>query len=204
MTMMTTMTQRRAPRLSLLLIVLVVQTALCIDGIQNVIAPSSESPSSPPTASPSSLPSTTPFAASSSPSFTPTRTPVPSSTPTTAAPTGRDGNGYNVLVITADQLRFDALQYMQKRLPYYKKKLKVRTPNIDRLAAQGVTFTNAYAQGSSCAPSRATIRSGCTLARHGVSGNQQLYTYEVRAVAIKYEEPGERAMYRRLTRACLS
>ena len=33
----------------------------------------------------------------------------------------------------------------------------IRTPNIDRLAAQGLRFTNAYLTASSCSPSRASI-----------------------------------------------
>ena len=36
----------------------------------------------------------------------------------------------------------------------------VRTPNIDRLAAEGVNFTTGYAGNATCAPSRAAILSG--------------------------------------------
>ena len=36
----------------------------------------------------------------------------------------------------------------------------VRTPNIDRLAANGIRFTNAYLTASSCSPSRASIITG--------------------------------------------
>lgn len=36
----------------------------------------------------------------------------------------------------------------------------VRTPNIDRLAANGIRFTNAYLAASSCSPSRASIITG--------------------------------------------
>ena len=52
----------------------------------------------------------------------------------------------------------------------YNNKLKVKTPNLDRLAQQGVWFQNAYAQSSSCAPARATLRSGTTVERHGIQG----------------------------------
>lgn len=35
------------------------------------------------------------------------------------------------------------------------------TPNIDRLAARGVNFSNGHTAGVFCAPSRAAIWSGC-------------------------------------------
>ena len=34
------------------------------------------------------------------------------------------------------------------------------TPHIDRLAAEGVRFTDAYAAGNSCSPTRASILTG--------------------------------------------
>ncbi|WP_373489093.1 sulfatase [Blastomonas sp.] len=37
---------------------------------------------------------------------------------------------------------------------------RVKTPNIDRLAAEGANYTNAYAGTASCAPSRAMILTG--------------------------------------------
>jgi len=42
------------------------------------------------------------------------------------------------------------------------------TPNIDRLAAEGVVFTNAYTNGPNCAPTRACILSGQYTPRHGI------------------------------------
>lgn len=84
------------------------------------------------------------------------------------------GEPINLLVLTADQLRYDVLSFVQNRLPQYRNKLKVRTPHLDRLASQGVYFTDAYSQSSSCVPARATLRSGCTLERHGLYGNTAL------------------------------
>lgn len=43
-----------------------------------------------------------------------------------------------------------------------------RTPNIDKLAGQGVHFTNAYMPAANCAPSRAAMHSGMWAPRHGV------------------------------------
>lgn len=43
-----------------------------------------------------------------------------------------------------------------------------RTPNIDKLAGQGIHFTNAYMPAANCAPSRAAMHSGMWTPRHGV------------------------------------
>ncbi|MEE9362111.1 MAG: sulfatase [Cellulophaga sp.] len=42
------------------------------------------------------------------------------------------------------------------------------TPNIDRLASQGMKFTDAYASAANCAPSRAGFLSGQYSPRHGI------------------------------------
>lgn len=42
------------------------------------------------------------------------------------------------------------------------------TPNIDRLAAEGMVFTNAYATAANCAPSRACLLSGQYTPRHEI------------------------------------
>ncbi|MEM7260971.1 MAG: sulfatase, partial [Planctomycetota bacterium] len=43
-----------------------------------------------------------------------------------------------------------------------------RTPNIDRLAGEGLRFTHAYSNGPNCAPSRASLMTGQTSPRHGI------------------------------------
>ena len=42
------------------------------------------------------------------------------------------------------------------------------TPNIDKLASQGMLFTNAYASAANCAPSRACLMTGLNTPRHGI------------------------------------
>ena len=46
------------------------------------------------------------------------------------------------------------------------------TPNLDRLAASGVTFTNAHAPASYCAPSRSAIFTGLQSTTTGCYGDE--------------------------------
>ena len=69
----------------------------------------------------------------------------------------------NVLVLCMDQLRFDHLGCMGNTT--------VRTPNIDRIAARGVTFDRAYVANPLCMPARATMFTGLTPRKHGVRTN---------------------------------
>ena len=58
----------------------------------------------------------------------------------------------NVLFIISDDLTATALSCYGNTV--------CKTPNIDRLAAQGTRFTKAYCQGTYCGPSRASFMSG--------------------------------------------
>ncbi|MBI9061120.1 MAG: sulfatase [Marinilabiliaceae bacterium] len=66
----------------------------------------------------------------------------------------------NIVFILIDDLGWKDVGYMGSH--YYE------TPNIDKLAASGVVFTNAYAPAANCAPSRACIMSGQNTPRHGI------------------------------------
>lgn len=48
-----------------------------------------------------------------------------------------------------------------------------RTPNIDRLAADGLAFDRAFVSSPACAPSRASLLTGLMPARNGAIANQQ-------------------------------
>lgn len=69
----------------------------------------------------------------------------------------------NVLVILTDDQRSDALSIAGN--PHLK------TPNIDRLAKEGVWFKNAFCTTSLCSPSRGSILTGLYAHAHGVTNN---------------------------------
>ncbi len=50
----------------------------------------------------------------------------------------------------------------------------IRTPNIDRLAADGVLFEQAYASASVCAPSRAALMTGLDLGHCQIRDNKEV------------------------------
>lgn len=69
----------------------------------------------------------------------------------------------NVVVIVVDDLRWD--EFGAAGHPY------LQTPAIDRLAAEGVWFTNAFHAVSLCSPNRATLLTGQYASRHGIIDN---------------------------------
>ena len=66
----------------------------------------------------------------------------------------------NIVLIYADDLGYTDLSCQGSK--FYE------TPNIDRIAKEGMTFTNAYAGAANCAPSRACLMTGHYPPRHGV------------------------------------
>lgn len=87
---------------------------------------------------------------------------------TAAPPLGAWGRGRqerppNIVFIMADDLGYNHLGcYGQD---------KIRTPHIDRLAAQGIRYTQAYAGSTVCAPSRASLMTGYHQGHASVRGN---------------------------------
>ena len=67
----------------------------------------------------------------------------------------------NIVLILIDDLGWMDLSCQGSR--YYE------TPNLDRLAAQGMRFTNAYAACAVCSPTRAAVQTGRYPARLGVT-----------------------------------
>src|SRR5881296_2563436 len=69
----------------------------------------------------------------------------------------------NIIFILADDLGYGDLGcYGQTR---------IKTPNIDRLAAEGIRFTDFYAGSTVCAPSRCALMAGLHTGHAWVRGN---------------------------------
>ncbi|HUT30389.1 MAG TPA: sulfatase [Sedimentisphaerales bacterium] len=66
----------------------------------------------------------------------------------------------NFVFIFIDDMGWKDVGFMDSK--YYE------TPNIDKLAGEGVVFTSAYANAPNCAPSRACLMSGQYTPRHGI------------------------------------
>lgn len=69
----------------------------------------------------------------------------------------------NILIIYPDQMRYDAMGCAGNPV--------IRTPQIDRLAAEGVQFTEAYASYPICCPFRASVLTGKYAQGHGMVQN---------------------------------
>jgi len=66
----------------------------------------------------------------------------------------------NIVFILADDLGWTDVACFGSK--YYE------TPNIDRLAAQGLKFTSAYTAAPNCSPTRASLMTGAYTPRHGI------------------------------------
>jgi arylsulfatase A-like enzyme len=102
----------------------------------------------------------------------------------------------NVVFILADDLGWGEVGvYGQQKIP---------TPNIDRLAAQGMRFTHHYSGAPVCAPSRAVLMTGRHLGHAEIRGNLQARTrlpefdegqYPLSARAVTIAQVFQRAGY---------
>src|SRR4051794_19938324 len=72
-------------------------------------------------------------------------------------------NQPNIIFILADDLGYGDLGCYGQT--------KIKTPNIDRLAAEGLRFTQCYAGSTVCAPSRACLMTGLNTGHVRVRGN---------------------------------
>ena len=81
-----------------------------------------------------------------------------------AAKAAREASKPNLLFMMADQLRADT-QGADARFGG-----APNTPNLDKLAAEGLRFTNSYSSTPTCTPARAAILTGLSPWNHGMLG----------------------------------
>lgn len=77
----------------------------------------------------------------------------------------------NVLFIISDQHRSDHMSCSGNKV--------LNTPNLDRLASEGVRFTNAFCTNPMCMPNRATLLTGYYPNVHGVRSNGMILSQDV-------------------------
>ncbi len=101
----------------------------------------------------------------------------------------------NILFIYTDDQRWDALGVVQReqgdraRFPW------LQTPNLDKLAAQGLRFRNAFVVNSLCAPSRASFLTGAYGFRNGVVNNHTPFPVENVTYPSLLREAGYKTAY---------
>jgi N-sulfoglucosamine sulfohydrolase len=66
----------------------------------------------------------------------------------------------------------------------------IRTPNLQKLANRGMTFTRAYVASPSCAPSRAALLTGLMPARNGAQANHSKPRAEIKKWPTYFQELG--------------
>jgi N-sulfoglucosamine sulfohydrolase len=81
------------------------------------------------------------------------------------APSG--ANRLNILLITADDLNYDSLGVCGSKTPGI-------TPNLDRLAGEGMRFERAHVTVAVCQPSRSALMTGRYPHRNGAMGFQDI------------------------------
>jgi N-acetylglucosamine-6-sulfatase len=99
----------------------------------------------------------------------------------------RQDNRPNIVFILCDDLRWDCMSCAGH--PYLK------TPNIDRLANEGVRFKNAFCTTSLCSPSRASILSGLYAHTHKVMDNFTEFPANLPSFPARLHEEGYETAY---------
>lgn len=93
----------------------------------------------------------------------------------------------NVVVILTDDQRWDAMSCAGH--PFLK------TPNMDRIAAEGARFPNMFVTTSLCSPSRASLLSGKYARAHGVLNNFTEYPDALPSYPRRLKEAGYETAY---------
>jgi len=73
----------------------------------------------------------------------------------------------NIVLVLSDDHRYDFMGFMENAPAF------LETPNMDRMAQQGVHLANAFVSTSLCSPSRASILTGQYMHNHHIVDNQR-------------------------------
>lgn len=92
----------------------------------------------------------------------------------------------NILLFIADDLN-------QRDMGCYGNH-EVKTPNIDRLASEGMRFTNAYAASPMCSPSRAALFTGLYPYKNGIQMNHFTAHAQTKSLAHFLQKQGYRVV----------
>ena len=101
----------------------------------------------------------------------------------------------NFLFIYTDDQRWDAMGVVQReqgelaRFPWF------QTPNMDRLAAGGIRFRNAFVTLSLCSPSRAAFLTGQYNHRNGITNNNRPFPADAVTHATLLRSAGYKTAY---------
>ncbi len=95
----------------------------------------------------------------------------------------------NVVFVLTDDQRADAVGFHPNSL------LGIKTPHIDRLAAEGARFDNMFVTTSLCSPSRASFLSGTYTHTHGVYDNFTDYPHALRSFPLLLQKAGYQTAY---------
>ena len=104
-------------------------------------------------------------------------------------PSGNSGinESLNILFLFSDQMHPFAMGCMDNP--------EIHTPNLDKLAEEGVLFRNAYSNCALCTPFRANLFTGRYASQTGVFHNKQPIPQGERTVAGRLNEGGYRTSY---------
>ncbi|MBL4869281.1 MAG: sulfatase-like hydrolase/transferase [Pseudomonadales bacterium] len=87
----------------------------------------------------------------------------------------------NFIIITSDQQRWDCLGKLNSLVP---------TPNLDKLADDGILFTDAYCPSPTCTPSRASLLTSQLPSRHGAYNIGTSLDIDTKGIAHQFNENG--------------
>lgn len=90
-------------------------------------------------------------------------------------------NQPNIVFVLTDDQRYDAMGFLNPEL---------KTPNMDRMAENGIHFKNAFVTTALCSPSRASIITGNYMHDHGIVDNNTKFGDGAAFFPAKLQEAG--------------